>query len=317
MSASVNSTPAERLPVVAVLLATHNGAAFIEAQLASLAQQTGVVVRLCWGDDASADGTPERVRAAVAAHGLTLRAVAVSGGSAARSFLSLVAQVGLEADYFAFCDQDDVWYADKLAVAVRQLGASALAEPRLYCARTLYVDAYLQPLGPSPCWRYPPSLQGALAQNIAAGNTVVMNRAAFSLLKRVADLESPAHDWTAYLAVCAAGGTCVFDPVPRLAYRQHGGNVVGAGTGLRNRVRRILAGFNGGYARWNRLNLAMLAQLGDAVPPPQRAIVTAFATACQGRSPWRRAIALGRSGVRRMTAFSQGLFFLAACLGRL
>lgn len=313
---SASKTTGE-MPCVNVLLTTHNGSAFIEAQLRSLAEQTGVTIRLHWADDASDDDTQARVVQHAAELGLDLVAYSVQGGSATRCFLSLVSAVADSAGFFAFCDQDDVWFKDKLAEAVARLGPPESTTPMLYCARTEYVDAELRHLGFSPLWNREPGLQTALAQNIAAGNTVVMNRAAFFSLKQVADLEVPAHDWAAYLAVSAVGGGCIFDPIPRLAYRQHGHNVIGSGVGMCNRWRRVWAGFMGGYAHWNSLNRALLARLKDRIPAAQLPTIADFDRACFGRSPWGRVAALQRSGVRRMRPASQLAFYLAAWLGRL
>lgn len=317
MSANVNSTLAESLPQVAVLLATHNGAAYIEAQLASLARQVGVRPVLHWGDDGSTDDTVTRLRAALTTQHLAARAYPLAGGSAAQSFLALVAQADSDAEYYAFCDQDDVWHADKLQRAVAALAAGERSQPALYCARTIYADAALTPCGESPLWPRAPGFCGALAQNIAAGNTIVMNRAAFNVLRTVADLPSPAHDWTAYLAVSALGGRIVFDPQPCLLYRQHGANVVGAGAGMGARWRRIGQGLAGRHAAWNQLNCAMLQRLEPRMAAPQRAALQAFREACQDPAPLRRVLALRRSGVYRMTLASQVLLYVAACVGGL
>ena len=48
-------------PVVSVVLCTHNGAAFIGEQVASILAQTRLPDELVLGDDASTDGTVELV----------------------------------------------------------------------------------------------------------------------------------------------------------------------------------------------------------------------------------------------------------------
>ena len=61
----------------------------------------------------------------------------------------------IDADYFAYADQDDVWEADKLERAVAWLQTVSENVPALYGSRTLLVDARNQHIGYSPLFERP------------------------------------------------------------------------------------------------------------------------------------------------------------------
>ena len=122
------------LPRVAVLLSTHNGEAFLAAQLDSLLAQQGVAVELFARDDGSTDST----RAILTRYGRHWPGLAaVTSGSnlgPAASFLTLLAGAPGGFDFYAFCDQDDVWLPGAPASRVRKLAAGPRLEPDVTAA---------------------------------------------------------------------------------------------------------------------------------------------------------------------------------------
>jgi glycosyltransferase involved in cell wall biosynthesis len=215
---------------VAVLLSTFNGEAFLEAQLESLAAQDGVDLRVFVRDDGSTDATLA-ILARFAALWPDL-ATPLRGPrlGPAMSFLELLRSIPDTFDGYAFCDQDDVWLPDKLRRATGALAAEACAGPVLYCSRVMCVDRDLRPLGASPL-DADGRFEHLLFENIAFGNTVVMNAAARSAI--VADLPGRGaimHDWWCALVISALG-VVLYDEVPSVLYRQHQGNAIGAAVG--------------------------------------------------------------------------------------
>ena len=104
-------------PLVTVLLATHNGARFLDEQLDTILGQEGVDVRIVALDDASTDGTPELLAARAAADDrITVLPAQGRSGGAAPNFYRLIRSLDLSsAGLVAFADQDDVWLPTKLA----------------------------------------------------------------------------------------------------------------------------------------------------------------------------------------------------------
>lgn len=224
---------------VAILLSTFNGERFLPAQLDSLLAQTHTACDIWLRDDGSSDGTLAIVhRYAEQYPSIRLKEGANLGFVG--SFHDLLQTAGDGYDFYFYCDQDDIWQADKVAHAVRALaGQSGVA---LYCSRTQYVDEQLQALGQSP--DFPPHLiawGNALVQNIATGCTMALNAPARQILLSAPPRFCLAHDWWAYLVV-SAFGQVVFDPQSHILYRQHASNTIGM----------LQPGWSGQWARVQR-----------------------------------------------------------------
>lgn len=227
-------------PQIAVLMSLFGDARFLAAQLDSLAAQEGVDCHLYVRDDGATDGA----RAVLASYAWRWPQLSdvVAGRNlgAALSFLELLRLAPAGFDYYAFCDQDDVWLPDKLARAAERLSEFTRAGPALYCSQVTCVDANLRELGeliPHSC---EPTFEHMLFENVAVGMTVVMNAKARELIvARLPVTGLIMHDWWCALAV-AALGTLIFDRQPHVLYRQHGSNAIG---GQANRLAAALAKF--------------------------------------------------------------------------
>ena len=105
------------MPHLTILMATYNGGKFIEAQLNSLRAQSFAGWRLWVRDDGSSDDTVEIVRH-YADQDERVRLLPPDGMrlGAAMSFSSLMERFAAENEYTMFCDQDDVWQPDKIAL---------------------------------------------------------------------------------------------------------------------------------------------------------------------------------------------------------
>jgi hypothetical protein len=104
----------------------------------------------------------------------------------------------------------------------------------------MIADSNLTPIHSTPPWPRGPSFKSALSENIVTGCTAAMTAPAVRLLQAGGAPQSIVfHDWWCYLVV-SAFGRVVYDPVPTVLYRQHGGNVVGHGAGWWGRQRQML-----------------------------------------------------------------------------
>ena len=238
-----------------VLLSTYNGEKYLREQLESLLCQSVDDLRIIVRDDGSTDGTHAILDEYQGAGKLTWYTGANKG--CAKSFWDLVMTCP-DADYYAFCDQDDYWHPDKLQIAtdaLQKAGDSAVA--RLYFSDVHVVDAELGHISNGMVERMPVDFAHALIKNIAPGCTYVFNHAARALLKQY-DTEKytiDIHDWTAY-KIIACFGEVVFDEKPHLDYRQHGDNVLGASkTGI-GAYFAALHRFFGGVQQNNRERFA-------------------------------------------------------------
>lgn len=304
------------LPRTLVLLASYNGAQFIEQQLASIAAQRGTGIDILVSDDGSTDTTLtliERFEQSWSAG--TVSVVSGPRGGFAANFRHLILSAGPDYDYFAFSDQDDVWHPDKLERATARL--AGVDEPAIYCSRTRLIDAKGTPIGHSPLFSRPPSFRNAIVQSLAGGNTMVLNARAFALLAESARRTSfLMHDWWAYMLVTGAGGLVHYDPVPSVDYRQHGHNVIGVGLGLPGRLVRLRDLMAGQFVRWDEANLASLEKCADLLTPEARSVVADF-TELRRQSLIPALARLLRSGIYRQTVKGHVALIMAALIGRL
>jgi hypothetical protein len=299
-----------------ILLATYNGEAFLPAQLDSLLGQEDATWRLLWRDDGSTDATVAQMVAFTqrAGPGRVRRLEEPSGRLGVfGTFMALLAAVPVDADYVAFCDQDDVWLPGKLARARKVLAKLPSTRPALYCARQQLVNAALQPIGLSPLPVRPPGFGNALVQNIATGCTVVMNAAARRAVLAAPPLPAGmAHDWWRYLVVTGVGGEVAFDPEPQILYRQHGGNAIGAPVSALFRARAALRRGPGAFLRQTATHLDVLAGCLMLNPAAREAVE--ILCGLRGAGPLRRLALLRRAGVYRQGRLEDALLHLWVAL---
>lgn len=303
---------------VAVLMCTHNGAAYLQAQLDSIAAQSHPHWQLWVSDDRSTDGTPALLAACAERWGADKCQVLQGPREGhARNFMALVRNPRIQADFYAWCDQDDIWEPEKLERALARLAGVPGDQPALYCGRTRYVDAGGDDIGLSPLFERPPGFANALTQSLAGGNTMVFNHAARELLRRT-DPDAPivTHDWLAYLVVTGCGGTVVYDPWPSVRYRQHGGNAIGAGEGWMARMTRMAWVWKGRHRGWYDGNIQALAPLRNALNPVNREALDAFVAA--RRLPLLPRLRAYRDcGLYRQTRWQTLSLYFAMALNRL
>ena len=307
------------LPVIHVLLATYNGGRHLPQQWASLQAQEGVEVVLHLADDGSSDDTVAVLQRLESGRSGAVRAVhwmhAPPRRDAGKSFMLLLAhalRVAPDGQWFAYCDQDDIWLSGKLAAAVEALAPRAAAQPVLYGGRTLAVDEDDREQGLSPLFVQAPCFRNAIVQNIMGGNTMVMNRAAAGLVAQSAGERVVTHDWFTYQIVAGGGGHVHYDPRPFLRYRQHGANVIGSNLGWRALWNRFVRMLQGEFRNWNEVNGALLAQRTRSLTPGNAEVLDAFLRARTAATPWSRLAWLRRSGAFRQPA-SQHLVLQVAC----
>ena len=213
---------------VAILLSTYNGTRFLPAQLNSFLAQTHENWVLHWRDDGSSDETARLMQVFTAKVGADRCRQSPSSGphlGAARSFLALLGET-LGAEAVAFADQDDVWLPEKLDCALSMLVPAGEA-PALYCARQYLVDEALDGARLSALHKNRTGFPACLTQNIANGNTLVMNAAAAALVATSGYPQDSVHDWWSYIVVAACGGRILFDERPQVLYRMHTDNLIG------------------------------------------------------------------------------------------
>lgn len=211
---------------ITVLMPVHNGEEYLQEQIDSILQQTGVNIRLVVCDDASTDASPQILDDLNAQYG---NVEVISNGRNIGLIGSLERLLSnVKSEYFALADQDDIWDPDKLVTSIHyltQTGAALVySDVRLVDPHgAILADSYISSRGMRPiCGRDPIPF---VFQNPVVGHTIV----AKSELARISvPIPRYLHYHEPWL-VCRAVelGSVVYLDRTTGCYRQHGANVVG------------------------------------------------------------------------------------------
>jgi glycosyltransferase involved in cell wall biosynthesis len=302
---------------VTILMGICNGADHLIAQLESISRQTHTNWHLICSDDGSIDNSLEILHNFATTHPgqVTMKAGPCRGFS--DNFMSLIRGLPKDSGYVGFADQDDIWLPEKLARALFELSKRG-PTPALYCGRQSYWFPKNNRQINSPKMSRPFLLRNALIENVATGNTVMLNPAAARLARRAAYRTASvfAHDWWLYLVMTATGSTIHFDNgPPAILYRQHARNAIGAGKGLLPQARRKAGVLRGAFSRRIDGNLQALFAIEDLLTPQSVEICSRFSQARQA-STWARLTAIHRIAPYRQRRADTLGFWGAASLGR-
>ncbi len=136
--------------------------------------------------------------------------------------------------YFMFCDQDDIWYPEKLSItqkAMRRLEKKYGSNvPLLVFTDAVVTDADGEEIAPSFIAQnklnpYAVSTARILTENKCIGCTSMMNEALVQILTKVPE-QARYHDWWMALLATSFGRMSYLNR-KTLSYCQHGNNVVG------------------------------------------------------------------------------------------
>lgn len=214
---------------ISVLMSTYNGEKYIADQIDSILAQTGLFnVQICIRDDGSTDATQVILEKYASKNLIKWYSGKNIGPS--RSFIDLLLK-NTGSDFYAFSDQDDFWFPQKLESAIKMLIKSDKKHPALYCSNADIVDQHLKSLD-RVVYKHRPatdfytlSCAGGLL-----GCTMVFNDSLAKAVQKLDKLPERGiylHDFFVSLLCASLNGKIIYDSRPQLSYRQHQGNVVG------------------------------------------------------------------------------------------
>lgn len=225
---------------VAILMATYNGGKYLRAQIESLQKQTFTDWTLYVQDDGSIDGTLD-VIADIASDDprIELVDIGLSRQGSGMNFMSLLNMV--ESQYYMFCDQDDVWFPDKIEksmIRMKEEEASHPDKPVIVHTDRCHTDAKLNiklksEFNPRnrPQRDVEKKIESLKNPNIlkiytiVGGCTMLMNRIVKDVVFPYIGLR--VHDSICAMAVADKGGVISTITTPTMFYRLHGGNTCG------------------------------------------------------------------------------------------
>ena len=264
---SVQSKP----PLCAVLMATCNGASFLDEQLKSIQNQSNVSVNLIISDDHSTDNSIEIIEAWKPFLPIQfVSRIKDTNSNSNKNFLSLIASADIgSAEFVALSDQDDLWDHDKLSCAIERLKALAVD---IYSGDVIA----FWPGGRKKLIKksYPKKRYDHLFGSPGPGCTFVFKRSAFLSVQEWIKQNHTVlatlwiHDWSIYCYARESGLKWVIDSSPRMLYRQHASNVIGANIGFSSWIQRFNKVLSGEY----RYNIISLCELTHGFPECVKAL---------------------------------------------
>ena len=212
---------APTMDTITILISTYNGGRFLAEQLESIYSQRGLEknrVQIVCRDDGSSDNTKEILRKWKDKLSITL----IEGKNVgARDSFHILLNSAPESDYYAFCDQDDVWYEDKLSRAIE-----AIKKPKtLYFSNIEYIDSEGHSLGRNLLSsEFNLSLKRVLMCNPANGCAMVWDKKLHEVFIKVPYDTFTMHDEFA-CTLALLFGNIIYDREPSMGYRLHNYNV--------------------------------------------------------------------------------------------
>jgi rhamnosyltransferase len=235
---------------VMVLLSTYNGERYLREQIASLLAQKNVNIRILIRDDGSTDGTVEILKELSSDDRISCYFGENKGYS--QSFLDLI-QNAPAANFYAFCDQDDVWFENKLSNAIIKLNCCDSSTPNLYISNFNNVDSNLNYLSKSDFqFETPYTLQSTIIGRSVNGCAMVFNEKTKELFAMKSPKKLRVHDYWTLMIVEAFMGTIVYDDEAQFMYRIHENNAIGNINCIKRFAMLFKSFKSGNNERWNQ-----------------------------------------------------------------
>ena len=264
---------------ITILMYVLNGVDFLGEQLQSLFKQDicekAEMDILVW-DDGSTDKTRDLLDRYQREGKLTFHTG--SGIGRTKGYWELMKKAE-KADFYAFCEQDDVWFPNKLSRAVKYLETKAILEgeetevsegPILYCGECTVTNAKLKTVNfkRNPANKFT-DFEHSLVYSSMPGCTYVFNRSA---LEKLIKFDPGVKENTSYedLArnIIYIEGSVVFDRVPVMFWRRNKGDKfsIEYQGGIIGRIKRQLDLMTGKNVKAkSRTAKALLAAFGENI----------------------------------------------------
>ena len=233
---------------VAILMAVYNGEKYLSEQIESLLKQTYKNWMLYVQDDLSTDKTLEIVRSFTERDDRIKLVPNRHKRGSMMNFMSLLQLV--DADYYMFADQDDVWLPQKIELSLKrllELEKENPGKPVAVHTDLTVVDEGLTVINDS-LWRMLRIEPSLLTDLNRMGAHCLMTGCTMIFDKKVKEVSLPIsqaavmHDIWITLCVFKNKGVIGEINYSTILYRQHGENTVGAKDFQKNYVKNKLKG---------------------------------------------------------------------------
>lgn len=209
---------------VAVLISTYNGEKYLKEQLDSILKQTYKNIEIVIRDDGSNDSTLEIIKKYQEKYSNIILKEGTNIGFL-KSFFKLLELAN--ADYYAYCDQDDVWIENKIELAVKELNKLDNSKPNMVFGNSDYYDENMNFLGKGEEHRTF-SFKNSMYECVAQGMTMTINEVAKNFIVQNIPEKCLFHDWWTYM-VCSGMGNVAYNDEVVVKYRRFQKNATAEG----------------------------------------------------------------------------------------
>lgn len=232
----------DKMERVDILLSTYNGELYIDELLCSLINQTYSAIRVIIRDDGSTDRTVERLKYWKCKYPDKIIICQDDKGNLGVTKSMFILLSKSDSKYAMFCDQDDVWFAKKVAYLVKAImmkEAQYKNIPLIVHCDSYVTDAQLQLISKEKekarhqyqigRKKQQASFANLLLSNVVQGASMMINNLLKDQLTALLDasLDKKVMYDSLIASVCAIKGKIFYLNKPLMYYRQHGKNVVG------------------------------------------------------------------------------------------
>ncbi len=211
---------------VVILMSTYNGSKYLKEQLDSLInlKKDNFEIFIRIRDDGSRDNTQEILQE-YCNNFKNIEWYQGENLGPAHSFLELLSREN-NYEYYAFCDQDDVWENTKIIKAIEKIRKYS-NKPTLYFSAVNLVDKQLNFLSKrEPLMKI--TFENSYILNPVVGCTLVFNdKLKIDFEKMKISGEIGMHDSFIYRMAQSTDANIIYDENAYIKYRQHENNVLG------------------------------------------------------------------------------------------
>ena len=224
-----------------ILMATYNGSKYIESQIFSILSQTYKNWNLIIHDDGSDDSTVEIVKK-ISNIDKRIKIIEndVKCGGAGLNFMHIL-QFS-DADYIMYCDQDDIWFDNKIELQLKVIMSKNNEIPQIVYSNS-YVWIPSDGIKGLSTLTFPKKINQFLFLNSGMqGCSAIFNKKMLNLLMSYKGKISM-HDHILHLSgLCF--GEIEYMPNTLMLYRNHDKNVTGATSTSSTDIKQIIQNIN-------------------------------------------------------------------------
>lgn len=299
-------------------MCTYNGEAYLEEQLISIFNQKNKNWKLYISDDGSKDQTLQILKKYQKALGVNkIKILFGPQRNFHENFLSLICNQTIKADFFMLCDQDDIWMPDRINYILRKIKNFDDQNPILYCGRSTYVNKdNTKVIGQSVLFKKKPSIENAIVQSLAGGNTMLFNESLRQIIINTRPAKIVSHDWWLYIINELFDGKTYYDTHSTIRYRQHSKSLVGRNVGIIAKIKRLKFLLGGKFKFYNDINYAALKKIMPKIRRDKRKLLLDFYSMREGCLVTRVRM-INLIGLYRQTIDGNFALYLASLLKKI